>query len=249
MATMTETILRRTVLCEVHRALGARMVDFSGWEMPVQYRGIIEEHQAVRTGVGLFDVSHMGRLLVRGESADDLLQRTVTRDVRKLGGGQMTYTALCREDGGVLDDLVVGRARYGYLVVCNAANREKVRAWLTRHADAAGTVEDISDDWALLGVQGPRAQETLAPVCHADLDAVGYMALLDDARVAGTAAIVTRSGYTAEDGFEIWCHAAEAEQIYRALLDAERCHADWARATACGWKRAIPCTATTWTKP
>ncbi len=220
MRTLLEPALRQTPLAAAHRALGARLVDFAGWEMPVQYGGIIEEHLAVRQAAGLFDVSHMGRLLLRGAAGEALLQRTVTRDVGRLGLGEMAYTALCREDGGVLDDLIVGRGREGFFVVCNASNRDTVREWLLVHADDPECLVDVSDEWALLGLQGPRAEALLQPVCDAGLAAMPYLAFTEGVRVAGSEAIVTRTGYTAEDGFEIWCRPADAERTWQALLDA-----------------------------
>jgi len=220
MRTLLEPALRQTPLTAAHRALGARLVDFAGWEMPVQYRGIIEEHLAVRQAAGLFDVSHMGRLLLRGDAGSALLQRTVTRDVRRLELGEMAYTALCREDGGVLDDLIVGRGREGFLVVCNAGNRDTVREWLLAHADDPATVCDISEEWALVGLQGPQAEAMLRPLCDADLAAMPYLGFAEGVLVAGGEAIVTRTGYTAEDGFEIWSRPDDAERAWQALLDA-----------------------------
>lgn len=154
------TVLKHTVLNNVHRALGAKMVDFSGWEMPVQYQGIIKEHQGVRAGAGLFDVSHMGELLVQGEGAQNFLQHLVTNDVSKLTVGKVMYTPMLNQAGGIVDDLLIynlGLQRY--LLVVNAANRDKDFAWLSSHVNADVSVTDISDDFALLAIQGPASQK------------------------------------------------------------------------------------------
>src|SRR5215831_15438428 len=160
---MTDTPLRRTSLYASHVALGARIVPFAGWEMPVQYTGIVDEHQAVRTAAGIFDVSHMGELRLRGEYAAHVVDYLVTNDAKKLADGQAMYTCACNEQGTVLDDLIVyRRGREDFLVVCNASNREKMSAHFARAAKDHCDFEDQSDQTAMLALQGPKALEVAA---------------------------------------------------------------------------------------
>ncbi len=217
-------VLRRTALYAVHLALGARMTGFSGWAMPLEYDGILAEHRAVRERAGLFDVSHMGEIAVRGPAALGLLQRAITNDAGRLAVGQALYTPMCRPDGGILDDLIVYRTGgEDFLLVVNAGNREKDVRWLQAlAADFPGAdVEDVSDDWALLALQGPRAAEVLR-IAAGEMGALGRFALLDGVRVAGVRCMVARTGYTGEDGFELFCPWAEAPKVWEALLNAGR---------------------------
>jgi len=211
--------LQRTPLHGEHDALGGKLVPFAGFEMPVQYpAGITAEHHAVRRGAGLFDVSHMGEFEVRGAGAEDFLQRLVTNDVSSLQVGQAQYNLLLREDGGILDDLIVYRFAERWMLVVNGANREKDWEWVA--ARAAGEdveVADRSDGIALLALQGPRAQEVLAPLTDLDLEAIGYYRFTEG-RAAGVEAVVSRTGYTGEDGFELYVDAGDAVALWRALL-------------------------------
>lgn len=221
--------LRRTPLYEEHVRLGARMTGFAGWAMPVEYRGILEEHRAVRERAGLFDVSHMGEIAVRGPGALALLQLAVTNDAGRLAVGQALYTPMCRDDGGILDDLIVYRTgEKEFLLVVNAANREKDLNWLrTLAGEAAGAVEagaeveDVSDRWALLALQGPRAAEVLRTAAG-EVGGLGRFAFLAGVKVAGRPCLVARTGYTGEDGFELFCPWEEAPPVWAALLDAGR---------------------------
>jgi glycine cleavage system T protein (aminomethyltransferase) len=215
--------LLRTALYAVHRRLEARIVDFAGWEMPVQYpRGILAEHQAVRSACGLFDLSHMGRVFLRGPDALQLAQRCTTRDLARVGHGQAAYTLVCREDGGILDDVIAYRLdAEEVLFVFNASNRESDIAWFQQHADGLHVqVDDQTFDTALIGVQGPRAQDLLQPLSPADLDRLpGYSFVSAD--VAGRPALVARTGYTGEDGFEVMVRAEDAERVWDALVNAD----------------------------
>ncbi len=212
--------LRRTPLYEEHKALGARLVDFSGWEMPVQYQGIKAEHQAVRERVGLFDVSHMGEAVFRGPNAEDAVQRLVTRDVSRLEEGNAGYAAVCYEDGGTVDDVLVYRRPEDFLIVVNAANREKdLDHFRENTRDLDVEVSDESDAWALLALQGPEAVGLLQSLTDADLSSLKYYRFLEG-EVAGTRAMISRTGYTGEDGFEIYLSPDDAPQVWRQLIEA-----------------------------
>ena len=213
--------LARTPLHEEHLRAGGRMVPFAGYEMPVQYkRGIRAEHHAVRERAGLFDVSHMGEFEVRGAQSLDLVQWLTTNDARRIEVGQAQYSLLCDEAGRVLDDLLVYRFEDRYLLVVNAANRAKDWAWVSRHAARFDCrVRDLSDRTALLALQGPRAAAALGGLADVDLEAVGYYRFTTG-EVAGVPAMVARTGYTGEDGFELYLDAGDASGVWRALLDA-----------------------------
>ncbi len=213
--------MRRTPLYEVHRALGARMVDFAGWEMPVQYRGIIEEHRAVRTRAGLFDVSHMGEIEVRGAHAFAACQRVTCNDAGRLRDGRAQYTLLMYPDGGVVDDAVLHRlSPTRYLFCVNAANRERDAAWLREQVREADVI-DRSDDFAQLALQGPRSSAILARLTGIALDRVPRFAFAEG-KVAGYESLVAHTGYTGEDGWEVYCAPAAARDIWEAVATAGR---------------------------
>jgi aminomethyltransferase len=194
------------------------MVDFAGWELPQQYSSIREETEAVRQAAGLFDVSHMGRFAVSGVTAADFLQTVVTNDISRLREGRAQYNLMCNDDGGILDDLVVYRTGTPpYLIVVNAGNREKDLAWLQDHAPAGVTIEDRSDETCLLAFQGPLTQE-LIPVSGVDLDSLPYFGVTA-ANVAGVEVLVARTGYTGEDGFELFVPTASAGRIWDVILE------------------------------
>jgi glycine cleavage system T protein (aminomethyltransferase) len=218
---MPDETLRRTSLYECHVELGARIVPFAGWEMPVQYTGIVDEHQAVRTAAGLFDVSHMGELHLYGEYASHVVDYIVTNDTKKLVDGQAMYTCACNERGTVLDDLIVyRRTQDDWLVVCNASNRSKMSAHFSRAAKDHCSFEDQSDETALVALQGPRAFEVLARAgTDAPLDALKSFHFRA-ANVAGVPCTVARTGYTGEDGVEIFCAWSDAPALWRALVSA-----------------------------
>jgi aminomethyltransferase len=204
--------LRRTPLYEKHVEAGARLVPFAGWEMPVQYEGVIAEHRAVRTDAGVFDVSHMGELEVEGPKAEELLQRVLSNDVTKLAPGDAQYTLLTNEDGGVVDDLIVYSLEAGrYLLIVNAANREGDFEWLAGHELRGSDVRDVSDDYALLAVQGPRALERLGlPKAKSFTWAMGEL--------DGVEVMINRTGYTGEEGVELACMADDAGELWDAII-------------------------------
>ena len=217
---MAEGGLRRTPLYDEHKSLGARLVDFSGWEMPVQYEGIKAEHQAVRRAAGLFDVSHMGEVFFRGPDAETAVGRLVTRDVSRLDEGQAGYSAVCYEDGGTVDDVLVYRRPEDFLVVVNAANREKdLDHFRENTGDLDVDLADESDDWALLALQGPEAADLLQNLTDADLSNLKAFRFTEG-EISGAATIISRTGYTGEDGFEIFVRPDDAPQVWRELLEA-----------------------------
>jgi aminomethyltransferase len=213
--------LKRTPLFEQHQLLGGKIVPFAGFEMPVQYpAGILAEHQAVRRTAGLFDVSHMGELDVRGPDALAFLQFVTTNDVSKLVVGQAQYSAICREDGGVLDDCIVYRFADHYMVVVNASNLDKDRDWIMAHtADHAVQVTDESDATGLIALQGPLAQQILQRLTETELDSIGYYHFTEG-DVAGVRCVISRTGYTGEDGFELYLPAQHTAQVWQRLLEA-----------------------------
>lgn len=206
--------LHRTPLYDAHVAAGARLVEFAGWEMPVQYTGVREEHVAVRTAAGMFDVSHMGQIETSGPQATAFLQRLLSNDVERVAVGGAQYALLCREDGGVLDDLFSYRlAGDRWLTVTNAANHAKDLAWFQAHADGFdATVLDRAADFAMLAVQGPAARELIGGDLPSRMTAAPGAVLGVDALVCGT-------GYTGEDGVEILCAPADAPTLWDALLE------------------------------
>jgi aminomethyltransferase len=213
------TELRRTPLYDRHAAAGAKLVPFAGWEMPVQYAGIREEHIAVRTGVGIFDVSHMGQVLTRGPDAQAFLQRVLSNDVRRIPEGGAQYSVLCREDGGVLDDLFTYRlAECEYLTVTNASNHEKDFAWLQSHAGEFDVdVLDRASDFAMLAVQGPGARGLVQKLTEGSLPSRFHVCLR---AVAGVPMLVCGTGYTGEDGVELLLDPEHAPSVWDALVEA-----------------------------
>jgi glycine cleavage system T protein (aminomethyltransferase) len=210
--------LRRTALFDRHVSAGAKLVPFAGWDMPVQYEGIRAEHVRVRTAAGMFDVSHMGQIETSGPQAEDFLQRLLSNDVSKLAPGGAQYSVLCREDGGVLDDLFSYRLEDGrFLTVTNAANHDKDLAWFRDHADGFDVeVHDAHADWAMLAVQGPQARAALAAIADGELPARMRTARLE---LAGVETLVCGTGYTGEDGCELMPAPDGAGAIWDALLE------------------------------
>ena len=216
-------VLKRTPLFDEHVSLGGKLVPFAGFEMPVQYpTGITAEHKAVRERAGLFDVSHMGEFVVRGPQALDLVQLVTVNDASKIEVGQAQYSAMCDESGGVVDDLLVYRYPDRYMLVVNASNLEKDWRWITSHAgDLDVQLEDVSDATALLALQGPAARDILRPLASVDVDAVAYYRFVEG-RVGGIPATIAGTGYTGEDGFELYVGSSDAVVVWRALLAAGR---------------------------
>jgi aminomethyltransferase len=210
--------LRRTALFDRHLAAGAKMVDFAGWEMPVQYEGVLQEHIAVRDSCGIFDVSHMGEIETSGPAALELLQRLLSNDVSKLAVGGAQYSVLCREDGGVMDDLFTYRLdSERYLTVTNASNHERDLAWFQSQAEDFDGVQvsDGIEDWAMLAVQGPLAREIVQAISDSPLPA---RMSAHTRRLAGAEVLVCGTGYTGEDGVELLCAPADAPALWDALV-------------------------------
>jgi aminomethyltransferase len=213
---------RRTPLYDLHRELGAKLIDFGGWEMPVQYASILEEHKAVRERVGIFDVSHMGEFDVTGSGATAYLQRLTPNDVGKLTDGHAHYSAFLTEKGTFVDDLLVyRRGANDYMLVVNAGNTPKDFAWASSRAEGDVDVANKTDETALLSVQGPRAGALVDRVAAERVTDLRYYAF-KRIRVFGKPALVSRTGYTGEDGFEIYLEAASAEKVMRGLLEEGR---------------------------
>jgi glycine cleavage system T protein (aminomethyltransferase) len=222
MSQVESSALRQTPLHARHVALGARMVPFGGWDMPVEYSGISDEHLAVRTRAGLFDVSHMGEIEVAGRDALSALQHITSNDASKLKVGQAHYSGLTTEQGTFVDDLLVYRlADSHFLLVVNASNIEKDFAWITAHTSGIGDVVAVntSSRYALIAIQGPAAREVLQPLTGADLAGMKYY-WFANGEVASVRATVSRTGYTGEDGFEIFVAPAYASRVWDALLQA-----------------------------
>ena len=209
----------RTALYERHVALGGKMVDFGGWDMPQQYSTIRDEHLAVRKAAGLFDVSHMGRLDVQGADAEAGLNRIFTNDLSALAPGHSQYTLMCRTDGGVIDDLVVyRRAADRFLVVVNASNRAKDVAWIREHLPAATTMTDCTHELSLIAFQGPQAEALLPTSSPASVAAIPYFGF-GEGTVAGAQALISRTGYTGEDGFELFIDSVHVGRVWDAILE------------------------------
>jgi len=215
------TPLKRTPLYDAHVKAGARMVPFGGWEMPVQYAGIIEEHRAVRAAVGCFDVSHMGEFEVEGSQAQAALQRLTTNDVGALEVGQVQYSLLCHADGGIVDDLTLYRlAPDRYMLTVNASNIDKDWRWVIEHGGGARW-RNVSDATGLVAVQGPKAEALVGRLADTDVTRIAYYHVAEG-RVVGARALISRTGYTGEDGFELYVAAADTPRLWSALLEAGR---------------------------
>lgn len=212
---------RLTALDALHRSLGATMTDFAGWDMPLRYGSERDEHTAVRTKAGLFDLSHMGEITVTGPEAVKALDYALVGNMGTIGVGRARYTMICREDGGIVDDLIVYRlGEHEYMVVANAGNAQVVLDAVTERAAAFDAeVRDDRDNYALIAVQGPESPGILKAVTDADLDGLKYYAGLPGT-VAGVPALIARTGYTGEDGFELFVAPADAEKLWQALTEA-----------------------------
>jgi len=214
---VSESTLKRTPLYDAHLKAGARIVPFGGWEMPVQYAGILEEHRAVRGRVGLFDVSHMGELEVDGPGAIHAVQRLTTNDAAGLEIGQLQYTLLCYPDGGIVDDATIYRlAADHFMITVNASNTDKDWAWVTEQAPAARW-RNVSAATGLVAVQGPRAEALVGRLADRDVAGIGYFRFATGG-VGGVPTLISRSGYTGEDGFELYVPWEETPRLWQALL-------------------------------
>jgi aminomethyltransferase len=214
---------KKTPLYDIHEELGAKIIDFGGFDMPVQYSSIKEEHEAVRNGVGVFDVSHMGEFFVRGPEALDLIQKVTINDASKIVDGQAQYTAMCYEDGGIVDDLLVYRlSDEEYMLVVNASNRKKDWDWIQQHNDFDAEMEDASDDMCLLAVQGPKAPATLQKLTDIDLSEIKFYRFTQGELAACEGMIISATGYTGEPGFELYFKGTDCspEAVWRAIMMA-----------------------------
>jgi aminomethyltransferase len=211
--------MKRTPLYDAHVALGARMVPFGGWEMPVQYTGILDEHKTVREAVGLFDVSHMGEILFSGPRAAEAVRRLITNSLAKTKTGAAVYTAMCYEDGGIVDDCIVYPHGDDLLIVVNASNIDKDFAWMQERVGAICAPKNLSDEYGLIAVQGPRAVELLSTLAGRSLGEVPSFHQAP-CSIAGVACVAGHTGYTGEDGFELFVSAAETRKVWDALLAA-----------------------------
>ncbi len=221
--------MQRTPLAEKHEALGAKMVDFAGWYMPVQYSGIMDEHRAVRNAAGLFDLGHMGQVDVSGPDALAFLQYVATNDVALLGPGEAQYALLCYPDGGVIDDIIIYRrpSGVGFFVVINAGNKDKDVAWLheqrAARTDLDVDVTHVSDETGMIAIQGPKAVEIVGGLSSVDLnDMKGFSCR--ETTIAGIPCLAGRTGYTGEDGWEFYCPIEQVGDLWDALLEAGKPH-------------------------
>ncbi len=215
--------LKHTAFHGIHVTLGAKMVEFAGFEMPIQYSGIIEEHRRVRESVGMFDVSHMGEIEIRGEDALDFLQRVTTNDADRLSKGRVQYSAMCYDDGGIVDDLLVYDLGDYYMLVVNASNIEKDFAWLQSQVKGDVKLVNRSDDYSLLAVQGPKSLSTLQKLTKLDLSSIQYYHF-KIGTLAGVEMVISRTGYTGELGFELYfpSDVATGKKVWDAIMDAGR---------------------------
>ncbi|HKL25554.1 MAG TPA: glycine cleavage system aminomethyltransferase GcvT [Desulfuromonadales bacterium] len=220
--------MKKTPLNQLHKELGARMVEFGGWEMPVQYAGVIEEHLAVREAAGLFDVSHMGEIEVSGAEALPFLQYLTTNNAGRLVDGQVQYTALCYPDGGVVDDMTLYRRSADHFMFCvNAANTDKDFEWMQKVLVESGlaevTLNNVSDDYAQIALQGPKADRILTALTDLPLDSIRYYHFAPG-EVAGIPMLISRTGYTGSGGFELYLPPASAENLWRRLDEVGESH-------------------------
>ena len=213
--------IKNTALTETHEALGAKMVPFAGYNMPIQYEGVTIEHETVRKGVGVFDVSHMGEFLVSGENALDLIQKTCSNDASKLTIGKAQYSCIPNNEGGIVDDLIICKIKEDqYLLVVNASNIEKDWHWLTSKNDVGATLRNLSEDYALLAIQGPKAVEAMQKLSSHDLSEIKFYNFIIGDFAGIEHVIISATGYTGSGGFEIYCKNSEVKQIWDKVTAA-----------------------------
>jgi aminomethyltransferase len=214
-------MLKRTPIFDLYEKYGAKTVDFGGWDLPVQFSKIQEEHEAVRTKAGLFDVSHMGEVEVKGGDSLAFLQHLVTNDVSTLKAGAAQYTAMCYENGGTVDDLIIyKKGENDYLLVINAANSDSDFEWIASHASGDVDVRNVSDQMAQLALQGPEAEMILQKLTDTDLSEIKFFKFKDDVDLGGVKALVSRTGYTGENGFEMYCASDNAADLWENIFEA-----------------------------
>ena len=210
--------MRRTPLYEAHLKLKAKMVPFAGWEMPVYYSSIMAEHKAVRISAGIFDIGHMGAVKVSGQNALQYLQKVLSNDVSKLDVGSSQYSIILNESGGVIDDIFVYRLPDHYMLILNASNTDKDIEWLKKNMSDGVDIKDLKRDMTLLALQGPRSQQILQKICDADLKALGHHKIISS-RISRLPSLISRTGYTGEDGFELFFDHSKAENIWNKLIE------------------------------
>lgn len=211
--------MKRTPLFDAHVALKARMVPFAGWEMPVLYSGIIAEHKAVRSACGIFDIGHMGIVSISGDKAESFLQRVLTNDITKLAPGSAHYSLILNNSGGVIDDIFVYRIPGGKIIlVLNASNTDKDVEWLKKNNSEGAEITDLKDNMTLLAIQGPGSQNILQKISGSDLSKLGHHQIASSVKIDGSGSMVSRTGYTGEDGFELFIDISKAEAIWKKLV-------------------------------
>lgn len=213
--------MKNTALTSTHEALGAKMVPFAGFNMPVQYEGVNIEHETVRNAVGVFDVSHMGEFLIEGEHALDLIQKVTSNDASKLSVGKAQYSCFPNDDGGIVDDLIVYRIKEEtYLLVVNASNIEKDWNWISSKNDVGAVMRNLSDDYSLLAIQGPKAIEAMQSITSHDLSSIKFYNFIVGDFAGIEHVIISATGYTGSGGFEIYCKNSEVKQIWDKVMEA-----------------------------
>ncbi len=217
--------MKNTALTKVHEALGAKLVPFAGYNMPVQYEGVNIEHETVRNGVGVFDVSHMGEFLITGPNATALIQKVCSNDAAKLYDGKAQYSCLPNDKGGIVDDLIIYRLNEEkYVLVVNASNIQKDWDWISQHNDVGAEMRNLSDDFSLLAIQGPKAAEAMQSLTSVDLENMKYYTF-EVADFAGIEhVIISATGYTGSGGFEIYCKNSEVEQVWNKVMEAGKAY-------------------------
>lgn len=213
-------MMRKTALYDQHQKLDAKLIDFGGWQMPVQYSGIIDEHKAVRNKAGLFDVSHMGEVLIKGDNSLKLVQKLITNDASSLKIGDVIYSPMCYEDGGIVDDLLVYKVgEKSYLLVVNASNTTKDLRWIQKNAEMFNKVDvvDKSDYYALIAIQGPISREIISPLIDKDISEIKFYSFIN-AEIADKEAIISRTGYTGELGYEIYLDSEVALEVWKKIM-------------------------------
>ena len=215
--------MKETALTKVHGELGAKMVPFAGYSMPVQYKGLKHEHAVVRTAVGVFDVSHMGEFFLRGPKAEELLQKISSNDASKLVVGKAQYSCMPNEDGGIVDDLIIYKTKEDeFLLVVNASNIEKDWNWIKQHNDVGAEMENASNEWSLLAIQGPRAAKAMQSLTKTDLENIKFYTFEVGDFAGCPDVIISATGYTGSGGFEIYVPNESAERVWHAVLEAGR---------------------------
>ncbi len=212
--------MKRTPLYEAHYVLGGKIIDFGGWELPVQYSGIIEEHETVRNAAGLFDVSHMGEIIVQGRDAEEFIEGLITNKITGVKEHKVVYSPMCYHDGGVVDDLLVYKYNNeNYLIVVNASNTEKDFDWIKSNLKGNVTILNASEQYAQLALQGPKAEEILQKLVSIPLKDLKFFFFADEVEICGVKSIISRTGYTGEDGFEIYLPSEHAQTVWNKILE------------------------------